>query len=76
MLADRPWLAFYGEVPPSLQYPDRTLYQALHATVERFPDAPASEFFGRTSTYRDFLVVDPSASPQHSRRSQPRKRAA
>ena len=52
----KPWLAFYGDVPPSLRYPDRTLYQALRATAERCPEAPAWEFFGRTSTYRAFLA--------------------
>ncbi len=56
MHESRPWLAFYGDVPPSLQYPDRTLYQALRATADRYPAAPAWEFFGRTSTYREFLA--------------------
>jgi long-chain acyl-CoA synthetase len=53
---DKPWLTFYGGVPHSLQYPDCTLYQALRATAEQHPDAQAWEFFGRTSSYREFLA--------------------
>jgi len=55
MPSDRPWLAAYGDVPASLEYPDVTLYQALRETAGRFPDAPAWEFFGRTSTYRELV---------------------
>jgi long-chain acyl-CoA synthetase len=56
MAENAPWLAFYGGVPRSLRYPDRTLYEALRATADRHPDAPAWEFFGRTSTYARFLA--------------------
>jgi len=53
----RPWLRVYGEVPSSLDYPELSLYQALRRTAERFPDAPAWDFFGRTATYREFLAL-------------------
>jgi long-chain acyl-CoA synthetase len=55
MYETRPWLAFYGDVPHSLAYPDVTLYQALRRSAERAPDAPAWDFFGRTASYREFL---------------------
>ena len=49
----RPWLRFYGRVPPSLPYPEVTLSQALERTVARVPDAVAWSFLGRESTYRE-----------------------
>lgn len=47
------WCRFYGDVPASLVYPDRTLYQSVRLTVERIPDAIACEFLGATVTYRE-----------------------
>ena len=35
-----PWLAFYDSVPPHLDYPALTLYEALAALVERGTDSP------------------------------------
>jgi long-chain acyl-CoA synthetase len=54
---NRPWLRFYGAVPPRLDYPRVTLYEAVAATAKRTPDAVAWDFFGTTSTYRQ-LVED------------------
>jgi long-chain acyl-CoA synthetase len=54
MYESKPWLRFYGEVPPSLDYPSVTLAEALLRTVERVPDAVAWDFFGTTATYRQF----------------------
>jgi long-chain acyl-CoA synthetase len=51
----RPWLRFYGRVPPSLDYPPITLYQALERTAQRVPDAIAWDFLDTTSTYRRLL---------------------
>lgn len=51
----RPWLRFYGKVPPRLTYPDLTLYQAVCATAARVPDSIAWDFFDTTSTYRQFV---------------------
>ena len=50
---NRPWLEFYGDVPPTLEYPEISLYDAVMATVERIPDAVAFDFLGRTATYRE-----------------------
>jgi long-chain acyl-CoA synthetase len=56
MTQTRPWLRFYGNVPPSLSYPELTLYQAVAATALRVPDALAWDFLDTTSTYRAFLA--------------------
>jgi long-chain acyl-CoA synthetase len=50
----KPWLAFYGHVPESLDYPRVTMYEAVMMTVNRYPDAIAYDFLGYTSTYREF----------------------
>jgi long-chain acyl-CoA synthetase len=51
----RPWLRWYGTVPPNLTYPDVTLYQALKATAQRVPSAVAWDFFDTTSTYSELV---------------------
>ncbi len=53
--AAKPWLRFYGDVPQSIDYPRTTLYEAVAETVGKYPDDPAYDFMGFTSTYRRFL---------------------
>jgi len=53
MSGDRPWLRYYGRIPPSLDYPQITLHEALARTVARVPDAIAWSFLGTRSTYRE-----------------------
>ena len=53
MSAARPWLSHYGEVPPTLDYPQVTVVDAVMATVRRMPDAIAYDFLGTTATYRE-----------------------
>jgi long-chain acyl-CoA synthetase len=55
--ATRPWLRFYGSVPPSLDYPEVTLYAAVARTAARVPEAIAWDFLDTTSSYRDFLTA-------------------
>jgi long-chain acyl-CoA synthetase len=50
----KPWLKFYGDVAPSLDYPPVTLSEALLLTAERVPDAVAWDYFGTKATYREF----------------------
>jgi long-chain acyl-CoA synthetase len=50
-----PWLRFYGQVPPTLDYPKVTLYASLSATVRRVPEAVAWTFLGSSSTYAELL---------------------
>lgn len=57
MSHERPWVRFYGSVPPDLEYPESTLYDALADTARRVPEAIAWDFFGTRSTYRQ-LVAD------------------
>jgi long-chain acyl-CoA synthetase len=54
MYETKPWLKFYGDVPPSLDYPPITLSAALLRTAERVPDAVAWDFLGTSATYRQF----------------------
>jgi long-chain acyl-CoA synthetase len=56
MSADRPWLAFYGNVPASLDYPPVTLYEAVAATAARVPDKTAWDFLDTTASYRELLA--------------------
>ena len=53
--ADRPWLRFYGDVPPSLSYPEVTLYEALAASARRTPEATAYDFLGVTASYAELI---------------------
>lgn len=48
----RPWLRFYDAgVPPTLRYPDTTLFGALAATAERMPWSLAWSFEGSQQHY-------------------------
>ena len=50
-----PWLAFYGNTPASLSYPDKTMYQLLADTANEYPNHIAYVFQGKKTTYADFL---------------------
>jgi len=52
MTIEKPWLDFYGDIPHNIDYPQVSMYEALMATVERYPEAIAYDFLGYTSTYR------------------------
>jgi long-chain acyl-CoA synthetase len=56
MTDTKPWLSFYGDVSPSLTYPEVTLYDRLLESVARFPDAVAYDFLGTRCTYRDLAA--------------------
>ena len=50
----RPWLASYAEgVPDEIELPSGSLYDLVSASIAEFPDSPALEFFGRTTTYAE-----------------------
>ncbi len=38
-----------------LDYPDATMYQLVERIAERYPDEPAYEFYGRKTSYRQFI---------------------
>ena len=51
-LVKAPWLAFRGEVPETLEYPDCTMAQAVERCAEKYPDKIAYIFMGRKTTYK------------------------
>ena len=53
--ASAPWVAFYGDTPASLHYPDKTMYQLLAETAQQYPNHIAYLFQGKRTTYADFL---------------------
>jgi long-chain acyl-CoA synthetase len=54
MVQDHPWLKFYDpHVPPSIDYPKRTIPQSMAETARRHPDHPAIIFKGRRISYRE-----------------------
>ncbi len=53
--ASAPWLKFYGDTPAHLTYPKTTIYQAVKAAGEKYPDNVAYEFMGKKTTYAEFL---------------------
>ena len=55
--ATRPWLAFYGEVPASLDYPAITLHAAVAASAARVPAAIAWDFFDTRCSYAELLTA-------------------
>ena len=50
-----PWTAFYGAVPASLDYPEKTMYAMVADTASRYPDQTAYIFMGKATTYRQFM---------------------
>lgn len=52
---EQPWLAHYGAVPASLDYPELTLYQVLAENAAKHPNAIAWEYFGATATYAELM---------------------
>ena len=53
--ASAPWLAFYGNTPATLSYPDLTMYRLVRSTAERYPNHIAYTFLGKKTTYAAFL---------------------
>ena len=50
----RPWIRSYAEgVPEDLAAVSGSLVDIVEASARDFPDAPALQFFGRTTSYRD-----------------------
>ena len=50
-----PWRAFYGSTPASLTYPQKTMYQLLEETADKYPDKIAYVFMGKKTSYAAFL---------------------
>ncbi len=50
-----PWLAFYGDTPRNIDYPQKTMYQLVAEAARRYPNNTAYEFMGRKTSYAAFL---------------------
>jgi long-chain acyl-CoA synthetase len=59
MTEHRPWFANWpADVPRSLEpYPEISVYAMFEETVTRFPDRPATAFFGKRLTYRQLASL-------------------
>lgn len=55
-MADRPWLAFYGDLPADVTVPDATMYELVAATAQRFAENTALVYVGRRITYHALLA--------------------
>ncbi len=47
----KPWLKFYNDVPPTIDYPQVSMYERFMQTVKKFPKSIATDFMGTTQTY-------------------------
>ena len=45
----------YSEVRRHIEYPNLTMFQMIEQSAKENPNAPAYEFFGKTTTYRQFV---------------------
>ena len=50
-----PWLAYYGNTPAQLHYPDKTMYQLIADTASAYPHHTAYIFQGKKTSYAAFL---------------------
>ena len=53
--AKTPWKDYLGDVPMHLDYFDGTMYEAIVATAEKFPENVAFDFMGKSTTYRQLV---------------------
>ena len=50
--AKTPWKDHLGELPMHMEYPDCTMFEAVKAIADEYPDNVAFDFMGRSTTYR------------------------
>ena len=53
--ANAPWTRFYGNTPASLDYPQKTMYQMLRDTAEKYSENTAYIFMGKKTSYNAFM---------------------
>jgi long-chain acyl-CoA synthetase len=58
MTEHRPWFSHWpSDVPKTLEpYPEISAFQMLERSAQRFPDRPATAFFGKRLTYAQLLA--------------------
>lgn len=65
----RPWISSYAAgVPADLDPVEGSLVELVAASAREFPDAPALQFFGRTTSYADLAqAIERAAAGLHAR---------
>lgn len=56
MYEKKPWLKYYGDIPPTLEYPEKTMYEMVRHAAARYPDYIAYDFMGTRSSYARLLA--------------------
>ena len=60
--ASAPWLAYYGNTPATIDYPDKTMYQLLQGTATQHPNNTAYIFQGKKTSFAQFMTrIDAAA---------------
>jgi long-chain acyl-CoA synthetase len=52
-MSERPWLAFYGDLPADIEVPDASMYKLVAQSARRQPEATALVYVGRRITYSE-----------------------
>lgn len=50
-----PWEKYYGKVPARLDYPDKTMFEAVEDAANRYPTYTAFDFMGKPTDYKTML---------------------
>ena len=51
-----PWLNNYGDVPPTLEYPDGSMWDSVKDIADKYPLNTAYTFMGSKTTYRELVT--------------------
>ncbi|MBQ8165345.1 MAG: acyl--CoA ligase [Clostridia bacterium] len=51
---EQPWFKYYGDIPHSLEYPEKTISQMIYAAAEKYSENIAYEFMGKKTKFKDF----------------------
>ena len=54
--ATAPWFKYYGDMPKTLDYPKKTIYQIIRQTAREIPNEVAYEFMGKPTSYAQFMA--------------------
>ena len=52
---NRPWTAFYGNVPANLKYPNISIVDLINETSLKYPNNIAYDYFGSKCTYKELM---------------------
>ena len=65
--ASAPWVKFYGNTPPHIEYPNKTMYQLVAKTARKYPRNIAYQFMGKKTDYATFMQrVEQTAKAFHA----------